>query len=47
MCLVGNALLMSFLLYMLSVCEPTPGGYKLRKPIEHTFIDWRIMKEIG
>ena len=28
------------------VSEPTPGGYKLRKPIEHTFIDWRIMKKV-
>ena len=44
--LIGNALLTSFLFSTLSVCEPTPGDYKLRNPIEHTFIDWRIIKEV-
>ena len=39
-------LLTSFLFYMLSLCEPTPGDCKLRNPIEHTFIDWRIIKEV-
>ena len=29
-----------------SVCEPTPGDYKLRNPIEHAFIDWCIIKEV-
>ena len=29
-----------------SVNGPTPGDYKLQNPIEHTFIDWRIIKEV-
>ena len=41
-----NALLTSFLLYTLLVCEPTPGDYILRKQIKYAFFDWRIMKEV-
>ena len=26
--------------------KPTPGDYKLRNPIEHAFIDKRIVKEV-
>ena len=44
--LIGNALLTSFLFYTLSVCGPTLADYKLRNPIEHTFIDMRIIKEV-
>ena len=29
-----------------SLNGPTPGDYKFQNPIEHTFIDWRIIKEV-
>ena len=28
-----------------SVNGPTPGDYKLQNPIEHAFIDWRILSK--
>ena len=49
MCLVGNALSFFFVFSFDTRCQsvngPTPGDYKLQNPIEHVFIDWRILSK--
>ena len=36
----------SFDTHCQSVNGSTPRDYKLQNPIEHAFIDWRIIKEV-